>query len=334
MIKLLALLTKRQPPASRLRMTACFDEFRKHGIQVTGLPIPSGVFGRFKVMREAARHDVVLIQKKTSFHTFELKALRWLSRRLLFDMDDAVMFHEAEHRQPLDGKNLLKFLRTVNHCTGVVAGNRFLAGFAEANCKKVTVLPTPVDLNHCQLKDYAATKEAVVVGWLGVSGNLHYLRKLAPVFRQLKQEFPQFTLKVVSNNFIDIHGVPITKELWSLEGEAASLASFDIGLMPLDDTVWARGKCGYKILQYFGAGVPAIASPVGINTEFIQHGENGFLASNEHEWLCSLRELLSNPQARKQMGLAGRRLLEDRFSMSRYVSNYAAFVHECANQSS
>jgi len=327
-IKLLVLLTKRQPPSSRLRMTACFDEFRRHGIEPTALPIPSDPLGRIAMLRETSRHDVVIIQKKTSFRTLELKLLRRANPRLIFDMDDAVMFHELEHHQPLTGKNMVKFLRTIDHCAGVVAGNRFLAGFSEANCPRVTVLPTPVDIARCLRKDHAALTDTVTVGWLGVSGNLHYLETLAPVFRQLAQEFPQFRLKIVSNAFIDMEGVPLIRERWNLEGEAASLASFDIGLMPLNDTLWARGKCGYKILQYFGAGVPAIASPVGINSEFVQHGHNGFLATDAGEWLAALRGLLADAALRRQMGVHGRKSLEEKYSLQRYVERYAAFIRE------
>ncbi|MDO9224744.1 MAG: glycosyltransferase [Pseudomonadota bacterium] len=310
-------------------MTACFDEFRKHDIEATGLPIPSGPLGRLRMLREAARHDVVLIQKKTSFRTLELKLLRRANPRLVFDMDDAVMFHELEHHQPLTGKNMIKFLRTIDHCAAVVAGNRFLAAFAEANCPHVTVLPTPVDTRLYRLKDYQAPSDTVTVGWLGVSGNLHYLRRLAPVFQELAREFPQFRLKIVSNDFIDIPGVPIIKERWSLEGEVESLRSFDIGIMPLDDSLWARGKCGYKILQYFGVGVPAVASPVGINAEFIENGVTGILAANNGQWAESLRSLIVNADARRRLGLAGNAELCGKYSLNKYAAGYAIMLHEC-----
>lgn len=330
MLKLLVLLTKRQPPSSRLRMTACFDEFRKHGIEATGIPIPSGLFGRIQLLREAARHDVVLIQKKTSFRLLELKLLRRANPRLVFDMDDAVMFHELEHHQPLTGKNLIKFLRTIDHCAAVVAGNRFLAAFAEANCPRVTVLPTPIDTCHYRLKDYAAPTDTVTVGWLGVSGNLHYLRRLAPVFQALAREFPQFRLKIVSNDFIDIEGVPIIKERWSLEGELESLRSFDIGIMPLDDSLWARGKCGYKILQYFGVGVPAVASPVGINAEFIANGSTGFMANSLAEWQSALVTLIGDAEHRQKMGRQAHHDLTQKYSMQRYVEHYAEIIKSLA----
>ncbi len=302
-----------------------------HGIEASGMPIPSGVIGRFRLLREVVRHDVVIIQKKTSFRLLELKLLHHANPRLVFDMDDAVMFHELEHHQPLTGKNMIKFLRTIDHCAVVVAGNRFLACFAEANCKRVEVLPTPVDVSRYRLKDYDILSETVTVGWLGVSGNLHYLQRLAPVFQKLAREYPQFRLKIVSNDFIDIPGVPVIKERWSLEGELESLRSFDIGIMPLNDTLWARGKCGYKILQYFGVGVPAVASPVGINTEFISQGITGMLADSQDAWLDALRGLIDDPHLRRSMGLAAYDRLSANYTLIQYTRQYSELIHDMYN---
>lgn len=326
MLKLLVLLTKRQPPSSRLRMSACFDGFREQGIDPTGMPIPSGFFGRLGILRAARRHDVVIIQKKTSFRLVELKLLRWINPRMIFDMDDAVMFHELEHHRPLTGKNMIKFLRTINHCATVVAGNQFLAGFARANCAKVEVLPTPVDVRKYRAKDYTVYSKVVVVGWLGVAGNLHYLKKLEPVFKKLAKEYPQFRLKIVSNDFIDMEGVPIIKERWSLEGELESLRSFDIGIMPLDDSLWARGKCGYKILQYFGVGIPVVASPVEINQEFISDRKLGRLATTNETWYAAVSELIADKKLRERVGEVAIRSLNESYSLEIYINKYASVI--------
>lgn len=325
-IHLLVLLTKRQPPSSRLRFFGCFDEFRKHGVIPESLPIPSDPFGRIRMLFKARQADVVVLQKKTSLSLLELKLLRWANPRIIFDMDDAVMFHELEHQRPLTGKNVRKFLRTINHCQAVVAGNPFLARFAEPNCARVFVLPTPVDTDKYQPRDYTSGKTEVVVGWLGVSGNLRYLEQLAPVFSELARKYPQFRLKIVSNDFIEIPGVPIIKEKWTLASEQASLHSFDIGIMPLDDSLWSRGKCGYKILQYMGAGVPVVASPVGINADFLQNGEAGILASDHDSWIKALSLLISDDEARRQMGQAGREKLEENYSNAKYSINYCNII--------
>ena len=331
MLKLLVLLTKNLPPSSRLRMTACFDEFKKHGISATGMPIPSSISGRMPLFRESKKHDVVIIQKKTSFKSIELKLLRRANPHLVFDMDDAVMFHELEHHKPLTGRNFLKFLRTIKYCQGVVAGNRTLATYAESNCNHVAVLPTPVDLNRYKIKDYATDSDTLTIGWVGVAGSLHYLERLSPVLQQIASEFPNLCLKIVSNRFIDIPNLDIIKQAWSLEEETEHLRSFDIGIMPLADTLWARGKCGYKILQYFGVGVPVISSPVGINTEFIRHGETGFLAGTDDEWLEALRQLIKDRVRRKEIGLRGRKELEEKYSLDQYAAHYADFLHRIAS---
>lgn len=329
-MKLLLLLTKRQPPSSRLRALNCLPAYRAAGIETTVMPIPSNPVGRIRMLRAVAANDVVLIQKKTSFRPLELALMKWLNPRIVFDMDDAVMFHELEHRQPLTGKNLIKFIRTVNHCAAVVAGNQFLAKFAEPNCSRVYVLPTPIDTVRYKVKEHTGSSEKVVVGWIGVGGNLHYLKRLEPVFQRLCAEFDQVYLKIVSNDFIDMDGVRIIKEKWALDSEIESLRSFDIGIMPLDDTHWARGKCGYKILQYMGVGMPVVASPVGINSEFIRPGEAGFLAADEKEWYQGLRALVISPESRKSMGLRGRQLVEDRYSQTRYAAAYAEILGQVA----
>ena len=329
-MKALFLLTKRQPPSSRLRMLNCMPAYRAAGIEPTSMPIPSGLAARIRVLGAMARNDVVVIQKKTSFHRLELALMKRINPHIVFDMDDAVMFHELEHHQPLTGKNFLKFIRTVNHCAAVVAGNQYLAKFAEPNCRNVYMLPTPIDVDRYIVKEYGVQSDAVVIGWIGVAGNLHYLQRLEPVFRRLCTEFPNVSLKIVSNDFIDLDGVPVFKEKWVLETEVESLRSFDIGVMPLDDTHWARGKCGYKILQYMGVGVPVVASPVGINSDFIRHGGAGYLATDAEDWYQCLRILVLSPETRKSMGLHGRRLVEERYSQEIFASTYAGILKKTA----
>ncbi|MBF0358963.1 MAG: glycosyltransferase family 4 protein [Magnetococcales bacterium] len=328
-MKVLFLLSKRQPPSSRLRMANCIDGYRKAGVECTILPIQSGIFGRIAIIRLAKRHDIVLIQKKTSFKSFELKLLQKANPRIIFDFDDAVMFHELEHHKPFVGKHFVKFIRTINHCAAVVAGNEFLASFSRPNCPDVRIMPTPVDLNYNFVKthDLSNTGE-LLVGWLGVNGNLHYLDELAPVFQKLVKKYPNFRLKIVSNDFIDITGVPIVKELWSLDGEAAALRSMDVGIMPLNNSLWAQGKCGYKLLQYMSAGVPVVASPVGINQEFIQQGVNGFLATDHEQWFQALSKLLDDASLRRDYGLAGRAMVEEKYSQERYEAKYLALFND------
>lgn len=321
-MNVLFLLTKNRPPSSRLRITNCLKTWEKKGINCTVLPIPSGIKGRYQILKLAKANDLIVIQKKTSFRSFELKLLHKTNPNILFDFDDAVMFHELEHHKPLKGKYFTKFIRTINHCSTVVAGNNFLASFAKKNCTNVHILPTPVDIRNKPLKDWHQPSDKIILGWLGVSGNLHYLKELAPVLKQLTINFPNLFLKIVSNDFIEIEGVNIIKTKWSLEEEAHFLTTFDIGLMPLKDDIWSQGKCGYKILQYFGAGIPAVASPVGINTEFVINGVTGYLASSLQEWEAALTQLISNKQHRIDCGMNGYKRIQEKYSQEIYEEKY------------
>jgi glycosyltransferase involved in cell wall biosynthesis len=330
-IKLLALLSKRQPPSSRLRIKDAIPFWSKQKIKTTVLPIPSGFLARVNLFLEASRHDVILIQKKTSFRFVELYILRWINPKIIFDMDDAVMFHELEHRKPLTGKHIKNFIQTVRSCCLVVAGNQFLADFSEAVGTPVKILPTPIDLSIYKPKEnWSSNGQPLVVGWLGVAGGLIHLQKLAPVFQRLSKKYPNFILRVISNMPIEIDGVNVEYHRWSLESEQAMLRSFDIGLMPLSDGLWTRGKCGYKLLQYFGVGLPAIASPVGINLEFIDHGINGYLARSENDWYQALDDLMSNVQLRENMGSAGRKMVEKLYGLETYSVNYGELIKSVA----
>jgi len=326
--KLLVMLTKRQPPSSRLRFRACSEEFFKHGVELTFMPIPSDPVGRGKLFFKIRQYDVVVIQKKTSFKEAELAFMRFLNPNIIFDYDDAVMFHELEHGRPLTGKNVIKFLRTIRYCKAVVAGNRFLAEFARPNCPHVYVLPTPIDTDKYSTKDYSEKKDRVIIGWIGVSGNLKYLKRLEPVFENISEGYPNIILKIISNDSITMDGIKVEFKKWRLEEEIDDLRSLDIGIMPLDDSLWARGKCGYKILQYMGVGVPVVASPVGINLEFIKHGENGLLASTLEEWIECLDFLIKNPERRKSIGLKGKQTVEAEYSVKKYSKEYSSIIRK------
>ena len=321
-MRVLFLLTKRQPPSSRLRITGMVPALERQGCGCTVLPIPSDPVGRMRMISACRRHDVVVLQKKTSLHLAELWLMRRANPNLVFDFDDAVMFHELEHGKPLHVKSFAKFLRTVRACRAVVAGNEFLAGFARPICPEVHVLPTPVDTDHYLPKDHKVPGPGITVGWLGTPGGLAHLEILGEVFRQLATKVEGFRLKIISSAFVDIPGVEVVKKRWRLEEEVADLQSFDIGIMPLQDSLWTRGKCGYKILKYMGVGLPVVASPVGINTELVRHGETGFLAADVPAWRDALETLTADRALRARMGTGGRAQAVARYAQATYIGAY------------
>jgi glycosyltransferase involved in cell wall biosynthesis len=331
-MKILFLLSNRQPPSSRLRITCMVPALEREGWSCNVLPIASDPIERLRMVRACARHDAVVLQKKTSLHAPELFLMRRANPNLLFDFDDAVMFHELEHGKSLRVKSFAKFLRTVRACRAVVAGNEFLAGFARPICREVRVLPTPIDTERYVPKTRTPSSGGLTVGWLGTPGGLPHVAALADVLRTVAAKVEGFRLKIVSSEFIDLPGIDIVKKRYRVEEEVADLQSFDIGIMPLQDTLWTRGKCGFKILQYMGVGVPAVASPVGINSELIRHGETGFLATDAEAWREALLAFAADADLRHRMGTAGRVRVVEGYSQTRYTSRYRDLLsHLCGD---
>src|SRR5690242_3681387 len=329
-MKALCVVEHGNAPSTRLRLRDCLDHYHQLGVEATVLPARrSSLPERLRVLKEAARHDVVVLFKTIGFNEFELSLLQRTNRRIVFDFDDAVMFREQKHRRPLRAKTFKKFLRTVRHCEAVVAGNDFLASFAEATGRRAVILPTSIDLSKYKLKQHNQGL-GLTIGWLGLSDGLPYLRYIHPALQLLSARFPGLKLKVISDKPLQLDGVVVENEPWRMETEQATLASFDIGIMPLWDSVWTRGKCGYKILQYMGVGTAVVASDVGVNSQIIKHGENGFLARTVEDWVDTLGSLIANAEQRKLFGIRGRELIEQRYSLEAFAKGYVEVLREVA----
>jgi len=200
----------------------------------------------------------------------------------------------------------------------VTVGNQFLKNevLRVDRRKKVFIIPTSIDPKLYSKKKKISYHPEIILGWIGTGGNLKYLKKLEPVFETIHQRFPQVKLKIVSNHFFDSPYFPIIKKPWKLEDENEDLISFDIGLMPLHDDLWSRGKCGLKIVQYLSVGLPVVCTPVGMNSDIIKEGENGFWATTHQEWVDRLSTLIENPDLRYAMGLKGIETVEQEYSLA------------------
>lgn len=318
-------------PSTRLRLRECLDHYARLGVEATVMVTRrSSMTGQLKIIEQARHHDVVLLFKTLGFSPLELALLHRANPRIVFDFDDAVMFREQKHRRPLAGKNFRKFLRTIKVCSAVVAGNDFLACFAQACGRRTVVLPTSIDLARYHLKEHSQGL-GLTIGWLGLSDGLPYLRHIQPALKRLTQRFPGLKLKVVSDTPLHLDGVAVENEPWRKETEQAHLSSFDIGIMPLWDSVWTRGKCGYKILQYMGVGTAVVASNVGVNNEIITSGENGFLARTEEDWVRAIGSLIEDAEQRKNFGLRGRQLVEKRYSLDAFTQGYVKLLRDVAH---
>jgi glycosyltransferase involved in cell wall biosynthesis len=197
----------------------------------------------------------------------------------------------------------------------VIAGNQFLKSEVLPYNPNVEVIPTSIDLSLYSLKEGFHQEGPIIIGWLGSSSTLKYLKSLLPTFEKLHQEYPYFQIKMVCDQFLESDHVPMINKRWALGEEESDLKSFDIGVMPLSNDLWSKGKCGLKILQYQSVGVPVVCTPVGINRDIVEDGVNGFWAKNEREWEERLLKLIKEEEVRREMGLKGRKTVERAYSL-------------------
>lgn len=320
-------------PSTRLRMLPLADALRARGHLVTLMEVPRSLAGRLQLLKTASDHDVVLLQKKLFPPTF-VALLRRANPRLVFDVDDAVMFHELERGQPVAGQYFRRFASISAASRAVVAGNPFVADFARAarrtdDLGRVAVLPTPIDTVRLPAKDAIGDSDGFIVGWMGTKGNLRQLLPLVSALRDVQERVPGFRLCIVADAMPEIPGLRIEFKPWHPDDEVADLHGFDVGIMPLGDSLWNRGKGGYKLLQYMAAGLPAIASPVGINATIVHHGDNGFLAANEDDWRETLLTLAADSGLRRRIGQAARVTVEKEYALDVYLERYAALIEDC-----
>ncbi len=320
-------------PSTRLRILPLADRLRQRGWRVTMREVSNSLSGRVGLLRAAARHDLVLLQKKL-FPAAYTGLLRRANPRLVFDVDDAVMFHELERNEPVTGRFFGRFASIAAASRMVVAGNRYVAEFARAARPRdghdgVAILPTPIDTERLTAKGSHEGRDGFVVGWIGTKGNLHQLLPLTDALREVQARVPDFRLRVIADAAPDLPGIRVESQPWRHAGEVADLHGFDVGIMPLADSLWNRGKGGFKLLQYMAAGLPAIASPVGINADIVRHGENGFLAADTIAWRDALLALAADAELRRRVGVAARRTIEGGYSLEGYLDNYVDLLERC-----
>ncbi len=310
-------LTHSSDQGHRFRVEQYFPYLIAHQVEPKWQPLPGPWGERLAVYRRLPLFDAVCIQRRL-LSPLEFFLIRQKSLKVLLDIDDAIMYRSSSSTRPHSLSRWLKFRWMVRGSDVVTTGNEFLKNevLKVAPEKKVFVIPTCIDTNLYPKKKTISQKEEIVLGWIGTKGNLRYLKKLEPVFETIHRRFPRARLKIVSNDFYETSHLPVVKKPWKLKDENEDLVSFDIGLMPLNDDLWSRGKCGLKIVQYLSVGLPVVCTPVGINSDIIQDGKNGFWATSDQEWVDRLSVLIQDGELRHQMGLRGIETVERGYSLA------------------
>ncbi|MGD0552337.1 MAG: glycosyltransferase family 4 protein [Sedimentisphaerales bacterium] len=268
------------------------------------------IFSFFQITRFvllAKFYDVLFIQKVLVPNFVFRLCSRILKKKIVFDFDDAIY---------ADSKTFDKrrFDRQLPSFDLLVLENEFTKQYARRfTDKDIQVILGPMDCNRYYPKA-RSERDGVVVGWIGSPSTQAYLDMLEGVFKRLYETHKNIIFEFIGTRSTKFMKEPFRQKSWSLDTEVADLQNFDIGIMPLPDNEWTRGKGGYKLLQYMAVGIPCIASPVGINMELIRDGENGFLAATEDQWYEKISLLTRDQELRKKMGMRGRDFVVKNYS--------------------
>ncbi len=299
-------------PSPRYRVYQLLPGLRASGITATILP-------RRDVWRaRPADVDVIFVQKGILPGLTSFWEERFARRKpVVFDLDDAIWLPRRGGNPILRTLHRESTVQRALHCaTAVIVGNSFLADYARQCNPNVTIIPSAIDLAAYPKLQTPNPKSQI--GWIGSRTTLPYLKPLGPVFQKLNVK-----PLVVAAGDPGVLGFPVEFRTWRLDREQADLADIGIGVAPLPDTPWERGKCGVKLLQYMARGIPVVASPVGVHNDIVQDGVNGFLARDDREWNDRLRQLLGDAALRQRFGAAGRGTVARRYSLATAVQSVA-----------
>lgn len=291
----------------------------------------STLFRWLQVIFLSFKYDTILINSVLLPLHLE-KLIRASNKNIVYDFCDApYLGYDTDYVAPNPVRTLLtrsgktwlsRMLKISSH---VLVRSEHNKQFASHFCQDVTVIIGPVDTERYTPRESKKPDSSnIVIGWIGSPSTTPYLKSLENVFRRLCGSYPSLVIQLVGAAELKIEGVPVVIKKWDYESEVKDLQNFDIGIMPLPDNEWTRGKGGYKLLQYMACGIPCVASPVGVNTEIMQDGFNGFLVRNEEEWVEKLSLLIENPGLRRKMGKRGRVIAEEKYSIKANISKFLA----------
>ncbi len=322
-----------EQPSYRHRMRSLIEPLQAAGWQVRAEQFPSGRYGlRTWERRALLRWADVTVLHQIKLSAFEARLFAAFSRRRVFDVDDAIYVRKPRRLGDLPDESpwrKQKFAATCRWVDAVAAGNDVLARVARDAAQEVVVLPTSID-TACYETTFAGSAEPPTIAWIGSPENLIYLDMIRPALARLSKRHPALKMRVICSEFPDWNDVRVERVPWSSATEAHSLAGAHMGVMPLTDDAWSRGKCAFKLLQYMAAALPCVASPVGANTEAVLDGINGYHATGVDEWERSLEKLIVSPELRATFGVAGRQHVEQRYALSRYRANYLMLLNRLA----
>lgn len=307
------------------------------------------LFIRWKDLRRAKNFDLIFIQREALLigsSWFEKQFYK--KNKVVFDFDDSIWLLDTspENKKFEFLKDPDKTKNNIRHSHAVIAGNAFLADYARQFNKNVFIIPTTIDTDfHKPVvpslrtpvkqspRNEAEHDEKIVIGWSGSISTIKHFERAIPALKKIQEKYPGKTeVHVIGQGHYAHPGLDIVSKHWSSDSEVQNLQAFDIGIMPLPDDEWVKGKCGLKGLSYMACGVATVMSPVGVNPDIIEHGKNGLLADTEDDWFGALCYLIENPALRTELGLAGRQTVVENYSVEANKHKYLGVLKSLIKQ--
>lgn len=303
--------------STRYRVRPIADHLQQSGHEVSFQSSEMNLLQKLRMVVQASQFDLVFIQRKL-FPAWFVNRLAKRVSRLVFDFDDAIFVKSSGQASKVRDK---KFAATCRVADLVLAGNDYLAAEANQYSARVVVAPTAVDVQRYEserVKDAATT-----LVWIGSSSTRRYLDMLTPVLDALGQRLPNLRLKVIGDFEFQLDSLTVENIPWSGEAETAELGSSHIGIAPMVNNAWTRGKCALKVIQYMAAGLPVVSDRCGANQAVITEGKTGFLVDNETDWMEAIVELVENPERARRMGHLGRLRAQEHFDLPQVAESVA-----------
>lgn len=323
-----AFITSRLEKASaRYRFIQYVDYLKAENIEATLLTLPKGFLERIKFYKNLKNYDSVFLQRRL-LRFLDFYLLRKNSKKLLFDFDDAIMFRDSSSRSDSNGQHSRArermFKRTVSESDEVIAGNSFLKEKALKYKDKVNLLPTTIEME--KYVPQVVEKDFITIGWIGSAKTLFYLEDIKDVFEEIGKREKNVKLKIIADDFFDLENMEVLKVNWTSENEIDELNSIDIGIMPLTVDDWSKGKCGFKLIQFMALKKPCVCSPVGVNRDIVNDGENGFWAKDKNQWKETILKLIRDKHLRQEMGDNAGKKVRKEFSTKENSKNLASII--------
>ena len=331
-MRIVALATSPDHVCARYRVAAFRPYLEAAGHQLQLQSFPKGWWTPWSFGPDVAAADAVIVQRRL-LSAWELFLLRRAARRLIFDFDDAIFLRDSYHPRGVhSSRRLGRFRATVRAADAVVAGNDWLADQACRWTKpdRVHVIPTCVNPREYALSSHDTSIGAIRFVWIGSASTLQGIERIQPILDQLGALHPNLRLQLICDQPLRLHCLPVDFRPWSSATEASDLAAADIGISWLPDDDWSRGKCGLKTLQYMAAGLPVITNPVGVQRAMVEPGVTGYWAETPAEWIDAVGRLVREAALRRQFGMAGRCVVEERYAVEHGAAQWLRVLEQAA----